>query len=125
MTKEEIIGGLKNALDRGESLERAKQSFVNAGYSQDEVNEAALHLSGSDTAGSNLLKKNTVLLEDITAFSPMPLPQKASEQFKPLPTTAKPSRKKSMIRIALVGVAIAILLLILNLIRELLNIKLG
>jgi hypothetical protein len=34
---EELIGGLKNALERGETLSKAKQSFLNAGYSQVEI----------------------------------------------------------------------------------------
>ena len=41
MPKEELIGGLKNALDRGENLEKAIQSMVKAGYNPQEVNEAA------------------------------------------------------------------------------------
>jgi hypothetical protein len=34
---EEIIGGLKNALDRGETFEKAKQSFINSGYKPEEI----------------------------------------------------------------------------------------
>ena len=41
MTKEEIAGGLKNAMERGYSLEQAVQSFINSGYNPDEVREAA------------------------------------------------------------------------------------
>lgn len=40
--KEDIlIGGLKNALERGETIEKAKQSFINAGYKPEEVTAAA------------------------------------------------------------------------------------
>jgi len=39
--KEEIISGFKNAIERGESVEQAKQSFLNAGYPQQEVEQAA------------------------------------------------------------------------------------
>jgi len=35
--EKELIGGLKNALERGEKIERAKQTFLNAGYSPKEV----------------------------------------------------------------------------------------
>ena len=41
MAKEEIIGGLKNAVERGESIDKAVQSFINAGYNANEVREAA------------------------------------------------------------------------------------
>ena len=37
---EEIIGGIKNALERGETLDSAKQSFINAGYKFEEVESA-------------------------------------------------------------------------------------
>ena len=38
--EQELIGGLKNALDRGEPLAKAKQSFLNAGYKSEEINAA-------------------------------------------------------------------------------------
>ena len=41
MTKEEIAIGLRNALARGEPIEKAMQSYVNAGYPISEVQEAA------------------------------------------------------------------------------------
>lgn len=40
MTKEEITAGLRNAIAKGESLESAMQSFISAGYSHDEVEQA-------------------------------------------------------------------------------------
>jgi len=38
---QEISGGIKNALDRGDSLSKAKQSFINSGYTPQEVQAAA------------------------------------------------------------------------------------
>mgnify|MGYP005638654923 CR=1 FL=1 len=35
-----LVGGIKNALSHGENLEKVKKSFLNAGYSQQEVDEA-------------------------------------------------------------------------------------
>ena len=43
--QDEIISGLKNALERGSSMEEAVQSFLNAGYSPASVREAAQLLS--------------------------------------------------------------------------------
>ena len=37
---EEILAGLKNAIERGYSLEQAAQSFLNAGYNPREIEEA-------------------------------------------------------------------------------------
>jgi len=45
MAREEILEGLKNALERGERLESAVQSFISAGYSAQEVQEAARALN--------------------------------------------------------------------------------
>lgn len=39
--REDIYGGLKNAVEKGESLDVAIQSFINAGYNAQEVREAA------------------------------------------------------------------------------------
>ncbi|MEM4271603.1 MAG: hypothetical protein QXD13_00725 [Candidatus Pacearchaeota archaeon] len=38
--REDILGGLKIALEKGESIQEAAQSFINAGYSQHDVQEA-------------------------------------------------------------------------------------
>ncbi|MCX8159011.1 MAG: hypothetical protein N3D20_01830 [Candidatus Pacearchaeota archaeon] len=45
MVNEEILAGLKNALSRGYSLEKAMLSFINAGYNANEVREAATIIS--------------------------------------------------------------------------------
>ena len=47
MEKEDIISGLKQALSRGDSLERAKQSFVNAGYPLRDVEDSVNFLTNS------------------------------------------------------------------------------
>ena len=39
--REELLSGFKNALERGESVEKAKQTFLNSGYKSTEVDEAA------------------------------------------------------------------------------------
>jgi hypothetical protein len=41
MVNEEIVGGIKNALERGDSLRDAMMSFFNAGYDRKEIEEAA------------------------------------------------------------------------------------
>ncbi len=42
---EEILAGLKGAIDRGFKLEESIQSFINAGYNPSEVREAASVIS--------------------------------------------------------------------------------
>jgi len=41
MPNQEILGGLRHSLNRGESLEKAMLSFYNAGYKKEEIEEAA------------------------------------------------------------------------------------
>ncbi len=41
MVRKDIFGALRNAIERGESLEEAKLSLVNAGYPREDVEEAA------------------------------------------------------------------------------------
>jgi len=45
MVKSELVAALKNALSRGESLESAKTSLLNAGYSKQDINDAAKSLN--------------------------------------------------------------------------------
>ncbi|MCR4284988.1 MAG: hypothetical protein NUV97_02990 [archaeon] len=45
-----MIGGLKNAIERGESISNAQRSFINAGYSSQEVMAAAQKVSGGNFA---------------------------------------------------------------------------
>jgi len=46
MEKKEIISGLKQAVERGYSLEQAKQSFLNAGYAPEDVEDSAKSMGG-------------------------------------------------------------------------------
>ena len=51
--REDILRGLKNAIERGEPLEKAVQSFINAGYNPVEVKQAAESMIGGTTAITN------------------------------------------------------------------------
>lgn len=46
MPREDIVAGLKNALERGEPMQKAMASFINAGYTPAEVEEASKSASG-------------------------------------------------------------------------------
>ena len=47
--RDEIYYGIKNAIERGSSLEEAAQSFVNSGYNPEEVREAVSMISQGAT----------------------------------------------------------------------------
>lgn len=49
MYKPEIVAGLKNTMERGYSLERAIESFINAGYSREDVIDSAEQLKQEPT----------------------------------------------------------------------------
>ena len=44
MARQDIVSGLRNAVERGYSIDVAISSFVNSGYKKDEVTEAAAYL---------------------------------------------------------------------------------
>jgi len=48
--REEIVAGLQNAVARGQTLEQAAQSFINAGYNPQEVKAAYQMLSSGATS---------------------------------------------------------------------------
>ncbi len=51
MEKSDIISGLKSALNRGYPLDFAKKSFINAGYSSQDVDDsAAVLISGGEVS---------------------------------------------------------------------------
>jgi uncharacterized membrane protein len=50
MVRADIVAGLRNAMARGVSLERAVQSFISSGYNESEVREAAQSLGGSSAS---------------------------------------------------------------------------
>ena len=88
----EISGGIKNALDRGEPLAKAKQSFLNAGYKIQEVNEAT-QMIGRTPSG---------LIKPLNPQTHMPA-QASPTQLKK-PTTGM--SKKTIIILVIVAVVI-------------------
>ena len=79
--EQEIAGGLKNAIDRGENLAKAKQSFLNAGYKPEEVNAAVQKIPATTSP----------VAQPIATSNKTEVPVAQPEQrqaVKPLPTTA-------------------------------------
>jgi uncharacterized membrane protein len=54
MAREEMIVGLQNAINRGESMERAMQSLISAGYPPEDVQSAAgaVNMGTAGTVGA-------------------------------------------------------------------------
>jgi hypothetical protein len=68
MVNEDLVAGIRNSIERGESIEKAVQSFILAGYPQREVEEAANAIH----AGSALVTEST---ENFAKTQMQPLPQ--------------------------------------------------
>lgn len=90
--KDEIIAGIKNALERGESLDQAMQTFINAGYKSVEIREAANSLTGGTTpivTGA----QNTVSSSSPSDLTPLQTTAQDSStsQATPSSTTSTPT----------------------------------
>ncbi|GEM_PF-1885842 len=86
----ELTGGLKNALERGESLEKSMESLINAGYNKKEVLEASKRLrithEGEETSQQEAKKPKEKPKEEQIKKPKENLPKKTLElKAKPLP----------------------------------------
>ncbi|MBM3247506.1 hypothetical protein FJZ17_03140 [Candidatus Pacearchaeota archaeon] len=74
MAREEIITGLRNALERGQPIERAIQSLITAGYNATEVNQVAREMNTSIL--HHLPEQEQEIQEQPEQIKTMPLQQK-------------------------------------------------
>jgi hypothetical protein len=74
---EEILAGLKNAMERGTSLEAAVDSFINAGYNPLEVKEAAQIITGNTVITESSIKEQV----KFSSNSPSPPPYAVQNPF--------------------------------------------
>lgn len=83
----ELLGGIKNALERGESMDKVSKSFLNAGYSQEEVQKAVNQAASfAETVQQN--KNSEIAKNQPTAVAP---PATHSDQKKENPNiSSKP-----------------------------------
>ncbi len=104
---EEIIAGIKNALERGESLDEAMQSFINSGYKSVEVREAVNSLTGSTTP---LMYPGTPVQQTSTSAQPISLSSPSSEASVPLKVSGGTDKKKVIFLVVLLLVLVGILI---------------
>lgn len=88
---EEILGGLKSALERGESLKRAMTTFFNSGYNKSEIEEAARALSETDL--EKRIQPSPVIPETPEAPSFSKTPEKLIKEKKPFTLFEKSPEK--------------------------------
>lgn len=89
--KEEIIAGLKNAIERGSSLDAAAQSFISAGYNAQEVREAAAVLRGGATNILNNVNRQPIPQQQVPV-QPKPQQIQQPQQAKSFPAVQQPQQ---------------------------------
>lgn len=75
MINEEIVGGLKNALERGDSLKSAMISFYNAGYDKKEIEESAATLLNYPITKPGFKTPTPEVKKVETKVEPIPAPK--------------------------------------------------
>lgn len=111
MISDEIVGGLKNALERGVPLQQAKQSFINSGYSPRDVEAAAQQLT---SGASTILPEQNVTS---TPIQPLKINQFNNYSSQDIPVSSSPMFSKPEKKQAGKGtVAVIFILLILILV---------
>lgn len=86
MINEEILGGLKSAIERGESIQKAMMTFYNSGYQKEQIEEAARFLS-----------QNPLAMPSAASKLPVPeVPKPVSSGLVPLPPSPSYSQNNQI-----------------------------
>ncbi len=103
--RDEIEAGLKNAVERGEKLEDAMASFINAGYNPAEVRQAASSLTHGAVSIMSATHFNFPKQE-----SPEEPPSTPPQEIKPSQySLPKKSSKKTILLIILIIILILLI----------------
>lgn len=101
MSNEEILGGLRFAINKGESLQKAMTTFYNAGYTRQEIEQAAKMLQQEQVQTPKTPLEKPIGQKLLPIKLP---PKKVSAYEEPV---KKPKRKAGRwLLIALISVAI-------------------
>ena len=114
MPRQDIITALKNAMERGYSLDLAVHSLVNAGYKLSEVEEAAVSLSGGGipVPALSMQKQATPQLTQISQMPQPRIPMLQTQQAQAQQPAGMGKKRKIKIIILVVILAILIGVLI-------------
>jgi hypothetical protein len=86
MVREELVTGLKNALARGQSLEKAMNSLLSAGYNPEEVKDASNYANVGVTGNTgviNSLPKTPIEIDTTAIQKNQPIPKLNENQPEP------------------------------------------
>jgi len=83
---EEVLGGLRSALERGQTLERAMMTLFNSGYKKEEIEEAARSLLEFQPSAQLQPPVKTVAKIPIVKQTPQPASLPKQQITPPQPT---------------------------------------
>jgi hypothetical protein len=83
MVNKEILGGIRTAMDKGESLKSAMFSFYNAGYKKEEIEEAARYVMANKQNPQPEKPQDENKKKYLPSKSTKPIPPKVSSYGKP------------------------------------------
>jgi hypothetical protein len=122
--QDELVAGIKNAMERGESLEQAIQSFINAGYNPAEVRAAGSMLSDgaskiayTEQPIAPEIRKPLPVFPERNSDSPVQKGASAQQRGVPLKIQKK-SKKKVLI---LIAILMALIIFVAGLVYFILN----
>jgi len=122
MERVEIIAGLRSAVEKGYSLQQAMQSFINAGYNEQDVKDSARTLGGIITEIPEIplqqyqpvipslpAAKNQPVTKQPTSIQQIPPSSAYQQTFKPQQFGQKPKSKMKVIIIILIIVLVLLI----------------
>jgi hypothetical protein len=98
--KTELIGGLRNALERGETIDKAKKSFENAGYEKAEIEDALSKMQVPGQEAATSAPSSGVPTQNPAQGQTQPIIKR--QQTKVLPTQKRPKLKKHLPKILII-----------------------
>lgn len=103
MVRQDIIAGIKNAVERGYSFEQAKKVLINSGYNINDINETYNYLTGGALSAENLPAFKTPNIPENTNLN---------QNYPSLPKTPEIKNKKTFPWTVVILSSILILLII-------------
>lgn len=115
MVREDLLGALKNAIERGESEEEAKQSLLNSSYPEEEIREAInllrsyqKEVKAPETPRKKALPLKENFIKDIKNILSL-----KSQKIKEIPLPQQPGKKKNnILKYFLIGAGALVLIVI-------------
>jgi len=106
MVNEDILGGLKSALIRGETLKKAMMTLYNSGYKKNYIEEAAAVVQQMTSQGV-VIQKQTAIVKPVEKVVPEKFQQQTS--FQGVSNYGAPKRFNKIMVILLIFLLIVLL----------------